>query len=70
MNELWIGLACFVLGLGAGTFLVQYGYKLGFMASYKIRACLSGEEQPETLLKPARDTAEFDLLKDENKGDQ
>ena len=55
-------IASFVAGLTAGVILTAYGFKLGFKASYQIRETISGEEQPDSLLKHRTDPAEFDLL--------
>jgi hypothetical protein len=61
-------LCSFLTGLIAGVVITTYGFKLGFKASYQIRATISGEEQPDTLLNQRQDPAEFDLLDKEEPG--
>lgn len=57
-------ITAFVVGLIVGVMLMTYGYKLGFKASYQIRETISGDEQPDTLLKHREDPAEFELIEE------
>ena len=70
----FIALVTLGIGVFIGAFLVTYGYKLGFKASYEIRGAKGDEDTDQGLFPPTKEPAEFDLLEkseiaDEDEGD-
>ena len=63
----YIPIICFVAGLVAASVLDYIFFKLGFRASFEIRASKDyPEEEGKGLFKKPKDPAEFELLE---KGD-
>ena len=55
----------FAAGIGVGVWLMMYGYKTGFKASYQIRG--NPEDDDKSLLGVTNDSQEFEIAAEENK---
>lgn len=59
----YLHITCLLVGLNAGAVIMYIGFKLGFRASFEIRASKDyPEEEGKGLFKKPKDPAEFELL--------
>lgn len=59
----YIPIICFVAGTVAGAVIMYIGFKLGFRASFEIRASKDyPEEEGKGLFKKNKDPGEFELV--------